>query len=105
MQYQVFVESQADHEFVASIVGMPDCIAQGTSKAEAISKAKTALTEKIARGELVTIEIEPPTNQPKVKLWVNTFGLFATDPTFDDFLKEITTYRQQVDNAAEETQA
>jgi predicted RNase H-like HicB family nuclease len=45
MQYHVFVESQSEHEFVASIIGMPDCVAQGTSKAEAIARAKTALTK------------------------------------------------------------
>jgi hypothetical protein len=41
-------------------------------------------------------EIEPPEQQSKIKAWAKKFGMFATDPTFDDFLDEIAHYRHKV---------
>ncbi|WP_019502553.1 type II toxin-antitoxin system HicB family antitoxin [Pseudanabaena sp. PCC 6802] len=102
MQYQVFVESRSEHQFVASVVGLPNCIAEGASKEEAISKAKTVLTEKMNRGELVTIEIEPQAIKPKIDPWLKHFGIFANDPTFEDFLEEVAAYRKATNEESEE---
>jgi predicted RNase H-like HicB family nuclease len=101
MRYQVFVESQSEHQFVASVVGVPNCVAEGTSKEEAITKAKTALTEKMARGELVTIEIESQPINRESDPWLKHFGIFAKEPTFENFLEEVSAYRQAVDEETE----
>jgi predicted RNase H-like HicB family nuclease len=100
MQYQVLIESQSDRRFVASVLGIPNCVAEGTSKEEAITKAKMALTEIMAHGEWVTIEVEPPTKNQESDPWLKHFGIFANDPTFEDFMNEVETYRQQVDDEA-----
>lgn len=101
MQYQVFVESRSEHQFVASVVGVPNCVAEGVSREEAISNAKTVLTEKMNHGELVTIEIEPQEPNSKADTWLKHFGTFANDPTFEDFLEEVAAYRKTVDEESE----
>ncbi len=95
MQYQVSVQP-SEQQFIASIVSIPGVTAEGQTKAEAIAKAKAMLEEKLAIGEFVTIEVEADRlrgDDPRIK----HRGIFADDPTFDDFLAEIAAYRQRVD--------
>lgn len=104
MQYQVFIQSSADRQFVASIVGMPAITEEGTTEEEAITQAKAALQAQLATGN-VTIQVRS-TNQPNAlgnqdDPWLKHLGLFANDPTFEDFLEEVAAYRQQVDEDAE----
>jgi predicted RNase H-like HicB family nuclease len=101
MQYQVLIQSQSEHQFVASVVGVPNCSAEGTSREEAVTKAESALKKKLADGELVTIEVETLSPREKPDPWLQHSGVFADDPTFEDFLQEVEAYRQAVDNASE----
>lgn len=96
MQYKVFVQNQANNGFTAAIIGMPDCLAEGHTKEEAIANAKTALQSRLAGGEIVTIDVEPSTNQEANPL-LKHFGRFKDDPTFDDYLTDIEIYRRQID--------
>jgi predicted RNase H-like HicB family nuclease len=61
MQYQVFVKSQSDKHFTASVIEMPSIAVDGNTEAEAIANAKTALELQLAMGKIVTISLaEPP---------------------------------------------
>lgn len=102
MQYQVFVQGQAGQGFIAAVIGMHDCIAEGQTKEEAIARARAALEERLAQGEIVTIEVESG-NKPTGNPWLDSAGVFRNDPTFDDFLAEIEKNRRETDaeNAAE----
>lgn len=91
MQYQVLVETNINNAFVASVIGMPDCVAEGQTKEEAIANAKAALAGRLAQGEVVTIEIEISGDNP----WLKIFGRFKNDSTFDDFLSEIENNRKE----------
>jgi predicted RNase H-like HicB family nuclease len=59
MQYQIFVQSQSDKHFLASVMGMPSICVDGDTEAEAIANAKIALESQLATGKIVTISIEP----------------------------------------------
>lgn len=96
MQYQVFVKSHAENKFIASIIGIPDSTVEGGTKEEAIALAKAALEDQLASGELVTIEVGKERSQQETDPWLKHMGIFASDPTFDDFLAEVAAYRQQV---------
>lgn len=96
MQYQVFVQNQANNGFIASVIGLPGCLAEGETKEEAIAKAKTALQAHLAQGEIVTIEVEPTIGQEANPL-LKHFGRFKEDTTFDDYLADIEAHRRQVD--------
>jgi predicted RNase H-like HicB family nuclease len=99
MQYQVLVQSDPEKGYVSAVLGIPDCVAEGRTKEEAVANAKTALAERLAQGEVVTIEVETP---QAAHPWLKYFGMWKDDPTFDDFLAEIEAYRREVD--AEENQ-
>ncbi len=60
MQYQVLVRPHPDKAFVALVLGWPDCVADGKTKEEAIANAQDALTQRLAQGEIVTIEVGMP---------------------------------------------
>jgi predicted RNase H-like HicB family nuclease len=103
MQYQVFVQSHPKNKFIASVVGIPNSTVEGDSREEAIALAKAALETQLASGELVTIEVGKEHSQQQTDPWLKHMGVFASDPTFDDFLAEVAAYRQQVEeNEVEE---
>ncbi|NEQ83746.1 MAG: type II toxin-antitoxin system HicB family antitoxin [Moorea sp. SIO2I5] len=95
MQYQVFVQSQADDNFVASVIGMPNLTVEGKTESEAILKVKSALEAQLTRGKFVTIEVnvdlQPNATTPQMKY----AGIFANDPTFDDFMEKLTVIREE----------
>ena len=95
MQYQVFVQSHSDTRFIASVIGLPGCAAEGSTKEEAIGNAKRVLQQQLQTGEFVTIHFDWPSDG-KTDPWIQHMGFFANDPTFDDFLAEVAAYRQQV---------
>ncbi|GAA6620399.1 type II toxin-antitoxin system HicB family antitoxin [Scytonema sp. NUACC26] len=97
MQYQVFIESHPEKKFIASVVGIPNTTVEGSTKEEAIALAKASLETKLASGELVTIEVDQKREHQETDPWLKHMGIFASDPTFDDFLAEVASYRQQVD--------
>jgi predicted RNase H-like HicB family nuclease len=97
MQYQVLVENRADGLFSATVVSVPDCVAEGTTQEEALTNAKAILKERLAKGVLFTIELEEPPAKATPNPWLEVHGSLRDDPTFDDFMAEITGYRQQRD--------
>jgi predicted RNase H-like HicB family nuclease len=50
MQYQVFVQSRTDGRFSATVVGVPECVAEGTTQEEALTKATAILRARLTRG-------------------------------------------------------
>jgi predicted RNase H-like HicB family nuclease len=102
MQDQVFVQSRPDRKFVVSVVGIPDTTVEGSTKEKAIANAKLVLKQQLASGELVTIDVDAENLTQEVDPWIEHMGIFADDPTFDDFLEEVAVYRQQVDDRAVE---
>lgn len=97
MQYQVFVQSNPEKKFIASVVGIPNCSVEGNTKEEAIELARVCLEHQLANGNLVTIEVNRVPLQLENDPLIKNIGIFADDPTFDDFLAEIAAYRQEVD--------
>lgn len=95
MQYQVFVKNIAANDFLASVIGLPDCAAVGKTAEDAVNQVKAALKQQLAQGQLVTIEIEDQhtLENPLLKY----AGRFKDDPYFDDVLAEIQKYRRELD--------
>jgi predicted RNase H-like HicB family nuclease len=101
MQYQVFVQKPSDRHFVASIVGVPNVMAEGATKIEAIERAKAILEKQLADGEFVTIEVssQPLFTHPDERM--RHAGILADDPTFDDWMDKLAAIRQEA-NAMED---
>ncbi|MCI0524777.1 MAG: hypothetical protein L0Y75_05890 [Acidobacteria bacterium] len=63
-----------------------------------------ALAERLSQSKVVTIEVETPQQLRAEEVtgqsdnpWLKYAGIFADDPTFDDFLEKIAEYRREVD--------
>jgi predicted RNase H-like HicB family nuclease len=104
MQYQVLVQNPADHTFMASVFGLPEMAATGVTEKEAIGKLKGILDAQFKNGKIVTIDINLPeeTSLEKGDPWIDNIGIFQDDPTFDEFLTEVSTYRNEIDNNIKE---
>ena len=101
MQYQVFVQSQSEQHFVASVVGMPNLTAEGRTEEEAIANAKAALESQLATGKFVTIEVKP-NDQPPAAFQMRYAGIFADDSTFDDWMKKLAVIRKEANAVDDE---
>jgi predicted RNase H-like HicB family nuclease len=104
MQYQIFIQNPTESHFTASVIGMPACVAQGTTEAEALAKAEFLLDEQLAKGKIVTVDKPTPSHAaPKSShAALMGHGIFKDDPTFDDFLERVAEFRQKADRQAAE---
>lgn len=101
MQYQVLLQSQ-NNQFVASVLGFPDLIAEGRTREEALERARTALEKRLAQSELITIEVGAPQLEQSRDVWLGEFGRFRDDPTFDDFLGEVAAARREAEEGRDQ---
>lgn len=97
MQYQIFVQNHSEQHFVASVLGIPNLIAEGQTEAEAIEKAKSALEEQLAKGKLVIIDLPDKERLESMKY----AGIFEQDSTFDDFMDHLAKIREEANRADE----
>lgn len=104
MQYQILVRNQSSDLFTAAVLGLVDCVAEGRTKEEAVANAKRALIERLAHGEIVTIEVESADTESGAprettdEMWRREAGRFSDDPTFNDFLAEMQSERRELDS-------
>ncbi len=96
MQYRVLLQNQ-NNQFIASVLGFPDLSAEGRTREEALERARTALEERLAQSELVTIDVAASHLEGNGNTWLAEFGRFRDDPTFDDFISEIAAVRRGSD--------
>lgn len=95
MSYQVLVEKVPDGLFLATVIGLPDCVAEGATREEALENASARLKERLTAGELFTIAGPPALS---VNPWLEIHGSLREDATFDDFVSEVEGYRRQRDS-------
>jgi predicted RNase H-like HicB family nuclease len=104
MQYQIFVQNPEERHFTASVLGMPACVAEGHTEAEAVANAEVLLDEQLAKGKIVTIDKpegtqsngKPPSETARRKGDFSSLpahGIFKDDPTFDDFVEKMAEFR------------
>jgi predicted RNase H-like HicB family nuclease len=101
MQYQIFIQNLAEHRFTASVTGMPTTlIAEGTTEAEALARAKAMLEAQLAKGKFVTLELSSDLakeSQDQKNRLMQSAGMWAEDPYFDEFLAEMQQIREDED--------
>lgn len=97
MQYQVLVENVADEMFSATVLGVPDCVAEGTTEEEALNNATRLLKARLAKGDLFNIEVDELSSPVSANPWLEVHGTLRDDPTYDDFMTEISRNRQEND--------
>jgi hypothetical protein len=112
MQYQILIEHLNQNGFVASVIGIPDCTATGSTEDEAIASVRQSLSAKLSQAKIVSIEIESPVARPEQNPLLknaghlnkednrseeNPFNVAALkdDPTFDDFMEKLQQIRRE----------
>ncbi len=97
MTYQIFVQSRPETGYLASVLGVPDCVAEGDTEEEAVDKAKEALNQWLSRGKIVAVEIDTGEATQVENPWLKICGKYKDDPTWDDFQTAIEEYRRELD--------
>ncbi|MEL6489919.1 MAG: hypothetical protein AAFQ95_08145 [Cyanobacteria bacterium J06621_3] len=95
MIYDVIL-SRENNKYVARAKDWPEVTVVESSRDAAISQLKSQLLDYLTnKVEVVQVDIPLPsqTGNP----WLDKFGCFKDDPTFDDLQAEIAAYRQEID--------
>lgn len=94
MTYNAVVESDRDKTYRATVLGWPDCTVAGATREEALAGLREALRKRLAKVEIVPLEIDLPEN---ANPWVRFAGMFQDDPLFDEVLQEMEADRRELD--------
>jgi len=94
MTYYVLVENGRQGHYTATVLGWPDCTAQGTTRQEALARVRQTLAARLTQAEIIPLEIE---QSPPKHPWLKFAGMFRDDPLFDEVLAEIENYRRELD--------
>jgi len=96
MTVNVLVQTSPEKGYAATVLGWPDLVVTAPTKEETLEKIKAELTHRLAQGEIISLDldIEPKNGEDP---WMKFAGMWENDPTFDDFLAEIKTYREELD--------
>lgn len=92
--YSILIETPKSGVYQATAIGLPNCRAKGATRDIALQNIKQVLTDKLNHSEIVTLKID--TSQPEHP-WTKFAGMFQHDPQFEDMLKDIQTYRQEIE--------
>lgn len=93
MTYSVVVEANESTTYQATVLGWPNCSAGGATRAEALAKLRAMLEKRLARAEIVKLEVATPEQPP----WAGLAGTFKDNPLFDEVLEDIEAYRRELD--------
>ena len=85
MSFPIFIH-QANGHHVATLIGRPDVQVTAPTREAALAEMRTTLRQRISKGELVFLDLEPQ-GIPAIA------GKYADDPTLDDIREKI--YRQR----------
>lgn len=98
LNYSVLIEEE-EKAYKATVWGLPDCEAFGTTREEALANVRQLLTARLAKAEIVSLEIDNPYFEHP---WMKFAGMFKDDPDFDEVLADIEAYRRERDAEMEE---
>ena len=87
--------TKKDNKFVARVREWPEVIAEEKTRAGVIHEIKTKLLEYLTK-QVEVIKIEVPLPNETGNPWIDKFGWFKDDPTFDDLQAEIAAYRKEI---------
>jgi predicted RNase H-like HicB family nuclease len=80
MTFPVQIEPNNGY-FTATLVGAPEVSATAGSRAEALAALETCIEQRIAKGDLVSLEVGP-------RGVSDLAGIFADDPTLREICEE-----------------
>ena len=101
MTYYVSVENGTANRYTATVIGWPNCVAEGNTREEAVARVKQHFTKRLNQVEIVPIEVESAhldmTMINADHPWTKFAGMYQENPLFDEVLGSIQAYRRQID--------
>ncbi|MEM9218861.1 MAG: hypothetical protein AAGD25_31545 [Cyanobacteria bacterium P01_F01_bin.150] len=95
MMYDIILSRQ-DDKYVARAKEWPEVEVTDNSRDGAIDQLKSQLLDYLTN-KIEVIQVDIPLSGQTANPWVDKFGWFNDDPTFDDLQSEIASYRQELD--------
>ena len=100
MVYDVIL-TQTNNRFTARAKEWPDVVVEDETREGVLDRIKKRLIDYLTNQiEVVQVELSLPTNAANP--WLDKFGWFKEDETFDDLQAEIAAYRQELDEEMEQ---
>jgi hypothetical protein len=91
MKVDVILSKRGDH-YLAQVSNLPGIRVKEASREAALKGIAQRLRDYFAQVELVRLDFDEPQTDRRL---LEQFGSFRDDPTFDDWLDKIATYRQE----------
>lgn len=91
MTYSVVVEENGGESYQATVLGWPNCSGVGATREEALERLRSLVLERLAKAEIVRLEIDVPEEHPL------SAGTLKDNPLFDEVLEDIQAYRRELD--------
>jgi predicted RNase H-like HicB family nuclease len=102
MIYDVIL-SKEDSKYIARVKEWPEVIVEESTRDEAIQQVTARLLEYLTK-QVEVVQIEVPLSTKTENPWLEKFGWFKDDPTFDDLQNEIAAYRKEIDSVMKENE-
>jgi len=96
MIYDVIL-SKNKNQYLARVKEWPEIMAYDNKRDNAIRQVQTQLFDFLTTQQVEVVQIEVPLTTKTNNPWIEKFGWFKEDPTFDDLQNEIAAYRQEMD--------
>jgi len=97
MTYEVILRKNLN-KYIARVRDWPEVVIEEETREAAIAQIKQQLRAYLSQPpEVIRIELEPAA--PGEHSWLQFAGIWADDPTWDDFVAEVAAYRQEMDKA------
>lgn len=104
MTYYVTIENGAANCYTATVIGWPNCVAEGATREEAITRVKRRFTERLEQVEIVLIGVEStladPVARSDAQPWARFARMYKDNPLFDEVLDAIQACRRTIDEDA-----
>lgn len=92
--------TKSKNKYVARVKEWPEVTVESETRDSAIRQVKKKLFDYLTR-QIEVIQIDIPLSANKANPWLEKFGWFGDDPTFDDLQAEIADYRAKLDQGIE----
>lgn len=94
----VLIENETEGNYTATVLGLPECKAQGATQQQALTHLHDYVMARLAQAEIVPMEIE---TTGSTHPWLKLAGKFKDNPLFDEVLADMEAYRRELDTEME----
>ena len=97
MLYDVLLTKQANSQYTARVLSLPDVVVSGTDDTEVLARVRAAIAHIQANSRVVQVEA-PPLAEMSDDPWLRFAGMWEEDPDWDMFQSEIKSFREAIDS-------